>query len=126
MRLIEMVFQMTGKRDGKDIRKYPHGFVNVKEPYDRKHHAARYHFTQCPNAEFAKSHGLTHVLPLLCNSDFYGIHKVHGRLIRCGTCGNSDRCDYLIVGDRNVLAAAYETVTDAQGFLVSRKKERKS
>ncbi len=25
------------------------------------------------------------------------------RLIRCGTCGNSDRCDYLVVGNENQL-----------------------
>ena len=98
----------------------------MSEPYDRAHHAARYHFTQCPNAGFARSHGLLHVLPLLCNSDFFGISEIHGQLIRCGTCDNSGRCDYLVVGDKNPLAKAYETVTDAGGFLVSRKKEEKT
>ncbi|MBR3328834.1 MAG: hypothetical protein IKG22_16110 [Atopobiaceae bacterium] len=37
------------------IRRYPDGFVNVNEPYDAKHHAFRYHFTQCPNAALAKA-----------------------------------------------------------------------
>ena len=121
MWLIDKVFRKSGNRDRKDIRQYPAGFVNVDEPYDREHHAARYHFTQCPNAEFAKSHDLLHVLPLMCNSDFFGIGEIHGRLIRCGTCGNSDKCDYLIVGSKNEIAAEYETVTDEQGFLVSRR-----
>ncbi len=122
MRLIDKVFRKSGNRDRKDILRYPEGFVNVDAPYDKEHHAASYSFTQCPNAEFAKKHGLLHVLPLLCNSDFFGISEIHGQLIRCGTCGNSDACDYLVVGSNNPIAAEYETVLDEQGFLVSRKK----
>ena len=120
--LIDQVFRWSGNRDRKDIRRYPDGFVNVDVPYDQKHHAARYRFTQCPNAEFARKHGLLHVLPLLCNCDFFGIGEIHGTLIRCGTCGNSSVCDYLVTGNKNPIAAEYETVTDEQGFLVSRKK----
>ena len=122
MRLIDLVFKRVAKKDQKDIKKYPAGFINVAEPYDKEHHAARYHFTQCPNAEFAKNHNLLHVLPLLCNSDFYGIGEIHGKLIRCGTCGNSDRCDYLVVGDHNPITELYTTETDENGFIVSRKK----
>jgi len=126
MWLIDKVFRSSGNRDRKDIKKYPAGFANVDEPYDKDAHAARYHFTQCPNAEFAKSHGLLHVLPLMCNSDFFGIGEIHGQLIRCGTCGNSDKCDYLVVGNRNKIAEEYETCTDDQGFIVSRRKSDRS
>ena len=56
----------------------PSKVINVDEPYDKAHHATRYSFIQCPNAEFAKKHRLLHVLPLLCNSDFFGISEVHG------------------------------------------------
>ena len=122
MRLIDMVFKRAGKKDQKDIKKYPTGFINITEPYDREQHAARYYFTQCPNAEFAKSHDLLHVLPLLCNSDFFGISEIHGKLIRCGTCGNSDRCDYMVVGDRNPITDLYVTEVDENGFMVSKKK----
>ena len=122
MWLIDKVFQRVGKRDRRDIEKWPDGFVNVSEPYDKEHHASRYSFTQCPNAEIAKKLGLLHVLPLLCNSDFFGISEIHGQLIRCGTCGNSTVCDYLVVGSNNPIAKEYETVTDEGGFLVSRKK----
>ena len=122
MWLIDKVFHRVGKRDRRDIEKWPDGFVNVSEPYDKEHHASRYSFTQCPNAEIAKKLGLLHVLPLLCNSDFFGISEIHGQLIRCGTCGNSDMCDYLVVGSKNPIAKEYETVTDEGGFLVSRKK----
>ena len=125
MWLIDKVFRKSGNRDRRDILSWPAGFVNVDAPYDRRNHAASYCFTQCPNAEFAKSHGLLHVLPLLCNSDFFGIGAIHGQLIRQGTCGNSDICDYLVVGSENPIAREYETVTDEGGFLVSRRKKDK-
>ena len=123
MWLIDKVFRKSGNRDRRDAVRYPEGFINVDVPYDKEHHAARYSFTQCPNAEFAKKHGLLHVLPLLCNSDFFGIREIHGQLIRCGTCGNSDVCDYLVVGSDNPIAKEYETVSDERGFLVSRKRQ---
>ena len=122
MWLIDKAFRKSGNKDRKDAVLYPDGFINVDEPYDKENHAARYSFTQCPNAEFAKKHGLLHVLPLMCNSDFFGIGEIHGQLIRCSTCGNSDVCDYLVVGSNNPIAAEYETITDEQGFWVSRKK----
>ena len=122
MWLIDKIFRLSGNRDRRDIRTWSAGFVNVDIPYDHEHHAARYCFTQCPNAAFARTHGLLHVLPLLCNSDFFGIEELNGRLIRRSTCGNGDVCDYLVVGRCNPIAAEYKTVTDEQGFLVSRKK----
>ena len=124
MWLIDKVFRKSGNRDRKDAAHYPDGFINVDAPYDKEHHAASYCFTQCPNAEFAKKRGLLHVLPFLCNCDFYGIEQIHGRLIRKGTCGNSDICDYLVVGSNNPIADRYETVTDDMGFLVSREREK--
>lgn len=122
MWLIDKVFRKSGNRDRKDAVRYPAGFINVDAPYDKVNHAARYSFTQCPNAEFAKSHGLLHVLPLLCNSDYWGISQIHGALIRKGTCGNSSVCDYLVVGDKNPIADKYSTVRDENGFIVSREK----
>ena len=122
MWLIDKVFRRSGNRDRRDILRYPEGFINVDEPYDKEHKAARYSFTQCPNAEFAKKHGMLHVLPLLCNSDYFGISEIHGTLIRCGTCGNSECCDYCVVGNENPLAKEYEIIKDETGFLVSRKK----
>lgn len=40
----------------------------------------------------------------------------------CGTCGNSDRCDYLVVGNRNPITDLYVTEVDENGFMVSKKK----
>ena len=119
MWLINQVLQKIGKKDRKQYEKYPASFCNISEPYDKKNHAARYHFSQCLNAEFAKKHNLMHVLPLLCNSDYWGISQIHGTLIRCGTCGNSDKCDYCVVGSENPMAKEYEIVKDEAGFLVS-------
>ncbi len=120
--LLDKAFRKSGNRDRKDAVNYPEGFINVDESYDKRNHIARYSFTQCPNAEFARKHNLLHVLPLMCNSDFFGIEQIHGTLIRYGTCGNSDICDYCVVGSKNPLAKEYEIVTDEWGFLVSRKK----
>jgi hypothetical protein len=58
MWLIDRVFRRSGNRDRKDIQLYPDGFINVDEPYDKERHIARYSFTQCPNAEFAKKHNM--------------------------------------------------------------------
>ena len=123
MWLINQVFQKIGEKDRKLYAQYPACFCNISEPYDKKNHAARYHFTQCPNAEFAKKHNLMHVLPLFCNSDYWGISQIHGTLIRHGTCGNSDKCDYCVVGSENPMAKEYEIIKDEDGFLVSRKLE---
>ena len=121
MWLINKVFQKVGNKDRKLYAQHPACFCNISELYDKKNHAARYHFTQCPNAEFAKKHNLMHVLPLFCNSDYWGISQIHGTLIRHGTCGNSDKCDYCVVGSENPMAKEYEIVKDEAGFLVSRK-----
>jgi len=123
MWLIDKVFHSVEKKDRKQFQQCPASFCNISEAYDKKNHAARYHFTQCPNAEFAKKYNLLHILPLFCNSDYWGIAQLSGTLIRCGTCGNSDKCDYCVVGSENPMAKEYEIVKDDGGFLVSRKKQ---
>ncbi|MBQ5316810.1 MAG: L-2-amino-thiazoline-4-carboxylic acid hydrolase [Oscillospiraceae bacterium] len=123
MRIIDTVFRRSGDRDRKDAEKYPDGFINVDHPYDSRHRAASYKFTQCPNAKFAKKHDMLHVLPLMCNCDYFGISQIHGLLVRHGTCGNASVCDYLIIGDKSPIAARYETLTDDKGFLITRHKK---
>ena len=120
--LIDKVFRKVAKRDNKDSIKWPCGFHTVYDGFDKKKGTTSYHFTQCPVAEFAKKHDMLDKLPLMCNCDFFGIEQIHGQLIREGTCGNSDRCDYLIVGSSNPVASECETVTDDKGFLVSRRR----
>lgn len=120
--LIDKVFRKVARRDNKDRIEWPCGFHTVYDGFDKSKLTTGYHFTHCPVAEFAKKHDMLDVLPLMCNCDFFGIKQIHGQLIRKGTCVNSDRCDYLIVGCNNPIAEGYETVTDEKGFLVSRKK----
>ena len=119
--LIDKVFRKVAKRDNKDCIKWPCGFRTVYDGFSKPLVATRYHFTQCPVAEFAKKHDMLDMLPLMCNCDFYGIEQIHGQLIREGTCGMADRCDYLIVGSGNPITSEYKTITDEKGFLVSRK-----
>ena len=40
-----------------------------------------YEFTACPAAEFAIRHGLTDIMPALCNVDFASMELLHARLI---------------------------------------------
>jgi hypothetical protein len=57
-------------------------------------------------------------------SDYWGMSQLHGTLIRRGTCGNADRCDYCVVGSENSMAKEYEIIKDEAGFLASRKIEK--
>ena len=61
-----------------------------------------YEFTACPAAEFAKKHGLTDIMPALCNVDFASMELLHARLVRTTTCACGDRCDYTICGGAEI------------------------
>ncbi|MBS6467146.1 MAG: hypothetical protein KH381_10550 [Clostridium sp.] len=43
----------------------------------------------CLKYRICEKHNLMHVLPLFWNSDYWGISRIHGTLIRYGTCGKS-------------------------------------
>lgn len=62
----------------------------------------------------------------MCNCDHLAMQKLHATLIREGTCITSDRCDYLIVGDKSAMAAEYELVKNEDGLLLSVKKDTNS
>ena len=53
-----------------------------------------YEFTACPAAEFAIRHGLTDIMPALCNVDYASMELLHARLVRTTTCVDGCRCDY--------------------------------
>ena len=40
----------------------------------------------CPAAEFAIKHGLTDIMPALCNVDFASMELLHAKLVRTTTC----------------------------------------
>ena len=45
-----------------------------------------YEFTSCPAAEFAIKHGLTDIMPALCNVDFASMELLHAKLVRTTAC----------------------------------------
>ena len=75
-----------------------------------------YEFTACPAAEFAIRHGLTDIMPALCNVDFASMELLHARLIRTNTCVNGCRCDYTICGDQDPYVKEHPEYRDEAGF----------
>lgn len=75
-----------------------------------------YEFTSCPAAEFAIRHGLTDIMPALCNVDFASMEMLHARLIRTTTCVNGCRCDYTICGDKDPYVKEHPEYRDEAGF----------
>lgn len=56
----------------------------------------------CPMYEFAKKHGYTDFLPIMCASDHIMAEQLHAKLIRHSTLSAGDEnCDYWYVGDRS-------------------------
>lgn len=118
--LAARVFGAAMRQKTKESVRFPASFHPADFSFDRQAGIIRYRFTQCPNAEFAKRHGLVHVLPLLCNCDHMAMQKLHAGLIRQSTCGIGPVCDYCILGDRHPLLDRYTLVTDPNGLWLSR------
>lgn len=116
MRLADWVFQKAGEKDRRLAKRYPAGFINVTEPFDEEHQAVRYHFTQCPVAEFAKKRGLKKWMPLFCNCDYLAMRELGCELIRHSTCTNGDKCDYYMVGSRNPVIKEHPLKMDKDGL----------
>ena len=75
-----------------------------------------YEFTSCPAAEFAIRHGLTDIMPALCNVDYASMELLHARLVRTTTCVDGCRCDYTICGDKDPYLKAHPEYRDEAGF----------
>ena len=75
-----------------------------------------YEFTSCPAAEFAIRHGLTDIMPALCNVDFASMELLHARLVRTTTCVDGCRCDYTICGDKDPYLKEHPEYRDEAGF----------
>ena len=75
-----------------------------------------YEFTACPAAEFAKKHGLTDIMPALCNVDYASMELIHAKLIRTSTCADGCKCDYTICGDRDEYAKQHPEYRDEAGY----------
>ena len=75
-----------------------------------------YEFTSCPAAEFAIRHGLTDIMPALCNVDYASMELLHAKLVRTTTCVDGCRCDYTICGDKNPYLKGHPEYRDEAGF----------
>ena len=75
-----------------------------------------YEFTACPAAEFAIKHGMTDIMPALCNVDFASMELIHARLVRTTTCANGCKCDYTICGDKDPYLKSHPEYRDEAGY----------
>ena len=99
-------------------------FVDCNKPFWRKMSVAPYEtdkpiyyeFTACPAAEFAIKHGLTDIMPALCNVDFASMELLHAKLVRTTTCVDGCRCDYTICGDKDPYLKGHPEYRDEAGF----------
>ncbi len=123
MKIIDSVFKRVSVQDKKHEQSFDTCFITRRGKPVRDDEgnirASRYKFIQCPVAEFAKANRYMDTLPFLCNCDYYGIEQIGGVLIRKGTCGTSDECDYLVVGADDPAAARYDKIYDSTGTIVS-------
>ena len=84
-------------------------------PYD-KDDPIYYEFTSCPAAEFAIRHGLTDIMPALCNVDYASMELLHAKLVRTTTCVDGCRCDYTICGDKDPYVKEHPEYRDENGY----------
>ena len=84
-------------------------FENTRKPI-------YYEFTSCPAAEFAIRHGLTDIMPALCNVDYASMELLHAKLVRTTTCVDGCRCDYTICGDKDPYVKEHPEYRDEAGF----------
>ena len=92
-----------------------HDYEMAVAPFD-KDKPIYYEFTACPAAEFAIWHGLTDIMPALCNVDFASMELLHARLVRTSTCVDGCRCDYTICGDKDPYLKEHLEYRDEAGF----------
>lgn len=92
-----------------------HDYEMAVAPFD-KDKPIYYEFTACPAAEFAIKHGLTDIMPALCNVDYASMELIHARLVRTTTCANGCKCDYTICGDKDPYLRDHPEYRDETGY----------
>ena len=66
--------------------------------------------------EFAIRHGLTDIMPALCNVDYASMELLHAKLVRTTTCVDGCRCDYTICGDKDPYLKEHPEYRDENGY----------
>lgn len=92
-----------------------HDYEMRVAPY-KKDKPIYYEFTACPVAEFAVRHGLTDIMPALCNVDYVSMELIHAKLIRTTTCANGCKCDHTICGNRDPCRTEHPEYRDEKGY----------
>ena len=92
-----------------------HDYEMTVAPFE-KDKPIYYEFTACPAAEFAIKHGMTDIMPALCNVDFASMELIHARLVRTTTCANGCKCDYTICGDKDPYLKSHPEYRDEAGY----------
>ncbi|MDO4293684.1 MAG: L-2-amino-thiazoline-4-carboxylic acid hydrolase [Eubacteriales bacterium] len=92
-----------------------HDYEMAVAPYG-KDKPVSYEFTACPIAEFAGRHGLTDIMPALCNVDFPAMELLRAKLVRTTTCANGEKCDYTICGDQDPWLREHPEYWDEAGY----------
>lgn len=92
-----------------------HDYKMSVSPYE-KDKPIYYEFTSCPVAEFAIQHGLTDIMPALCNVDFAAMELLKAKLVRLSTCANGCKCDYTICGDKDPYVKEHPEYRDVVGY----------
>ena len=95
---------------------YSNSISSSEAPAYDKDKPIYYEFTSCPAAEFAIRHGLTDIMPALCNVDYASMELLHARLVRTTTCVDGCRCDYTICGDKDPYVKEHPEYRDENGY----------
>ena len=122
IRAAHFIFSHIGKNIKKHQADWPGNYHMEVEPFDPEI-GIRYRFLTCPIADFARTHGYTHLMSAMCNPDYPLIEALHGGLIRTTTCANGPYCDYWIVGDRSEHLKHNPLIRDEAGYLKNEKEE---
>ena len=104
------------KNAGKACNNRLYRHIRTFEKIIKNYFVIYYEFTSCPAAEFAIKHGLTDIMPALCNVDFASMELLHAKLVRTTTCVDGCRCDYTICGDKDPYLKEHPEYRDEAGF----------
>ena len=115
-RLAAGIFQHLAKKGQAHRDQWPGNYCMEAFPYE-KGVGARFQFTCCPIADFAKTHGYTHLMPAMCNPDYPTMAAIRAGLIRTKVCATDDCCDYWILGNLSPHMKDHPLYKDKDGFL---------
>ena len=116
LKLAHGIFSHLAEKGTRHRQDWPGNYHMEVAPLDIEK-GIRYRFTSCPIADFARTHGYTHLMPAMCNPDYPTVAVLGAGLIRRKTCAEDDCCDYWIVGSHSHHLEEHPQYQDAQGYI---------